>query len=129
MQHHVEVHHDDTEVASAAAGHVTAAAHRAVSQHGSFSFAVSGGHTPWAMFAVLAQREMPWERTRIFQVDERMAPAGDPRQRLHAGVLGQPFVADQHHSRSTVGDLAAVVAAQPACHHGVRRVVVRRAVG
>ena len=93
MQHHVEVHHDDTEVASAAAGHVTAAAHRAVSQHGSFSFAVSGGHTPWAMFAVLAQREMPWERTRIFQVDERIAPPGDPDRNLahlHEALAGAP---------------------------------------
>ena len=43
-----------------------------MADHGAFRFAVSGGHTPWAMFAVLAEREMPWEQVVIFQVDERI---------------------------------------------------------
>ncbi|HSI79290.1 MAG TPA: 6-phosphogluconolactonase, partial [Solirubrobacterales bacterium] len=39
----------------------------------------SGGHSPWPMFARLAgDPEMPWEATDVFQVDERVAPDGDP---------------------------------------------------
>ena len=44
-----------------------------------FHFAVSGGHTPWAMFAELASETVPWEGVVIYQVDERVAPAGRPR--------------------------------------------------
>jgi 6-phosphogluconolactonase len=46
-----------------------------------FTFAVSGGRTPWAMFAALAGR-MPWEKVTIFQVDERIAPEGDADRNL-----------------------------------------------
>ena len=82
MRHGLEIHDDDSAVAAAAADHVVAAARAAVADHGSFRFAVSGGHTPWAMFAVLAERDMPWEQVVIFQVDERIAPAGDPDRNL-----------------------------------------------
>ena len=44
-------------------------------------FAVSGGHTPWAMVAHLAET-MPWEKVTIYQVDERVAPDGDPDRNL-----------------------------------------------
>jgi len=52
-----------------------------VADHGHFTFAVSGGRTPWAMFAHLTGR-MPWEKVTIFQVDERVAPYGDPDRNL-----------------------------------------------
>ena len=32
----------------------------AVADHARFTFAVSGGHTPWAMFAELANEDVPW---------------------------------------------------------------------
>jgi 6-phosphogluconolactonase/glucosamine-6-phosphate isomerase/deaminase len=39
--------------------------------------AVSGGSTPWKMFAALdAHPEIPWDAVDIWQVDERIAPAG-----------------------------------------------------
>jgi len=47
-----------------------------------FHFAVSGGHTPWAMFAALASQEVAWDATVIYQVDERVAPPGDPSRNL-----------------------------------------------
>ena len=47
-----------------------------------FTFAVSGGHTPWAMFAELANEDVPWTSVEIFQVDERVAPDGDPARNL-----------------------------------------------
>jgi len=56
-------------------------ARAAVADHGHFTFAVSGGRTPWAMFAHLTGR-MPWEKVTIFQVDERVAPYGDPDRNL-----------------------------------------------
>jgi 6-phosphogluconolactonase len=34
------------------------------------------------MFARLAEEEVPWETTEIFQVDERVAPDGDPARNL-----------------------------------------------
>jgi 6-phosphogluconolactonase len=57
-------------------------ARKAVSGHGQFTFAVSGGHTPWTMFAELANEDVPWSSVQIFQVDERVAPDGDPDRNL-----------------------------------------------
>src|SRR4029450_5063264 len=53
----------------------------AVAERGRFTFAVSGGRTPWVMFAHLAGK-LPWEKVTIFQVDERVAPDGDPDRNL-----------------------------------------------
>ena len=57
-------------------------ARKAVSEHGHFTFAVSGGHTPWTMFAELANEDVSWSSVQIFQVDERVAPDGDPDRNL-----------------------------------------------
>ena len=56
----------------------------AVAERGSFALAVSGGRDPWPMFAQL-ERPARWTgtTTEIFQVDERVAPAGDPRPQPH----------------------------------------------
>jgi 6-phosphogluconolactonase len=78
----VEVCPDADAVTERASQFVAERANAAVSDHGRFTFAVSGGHTPWAMFAALASKDMPWEETSIFQVDERVAPAGDPDRNL-----------------------------------------------
>ena len=74
------------EVAARAAAVVAELAREAVAARGRFSFAVSGGHTPWAMFERLVRKNMPWEEVTIFQVDERIAPDGDPDRNLtHLG--------------------------------------------
>jgi 6-phosphogluconolactonase len=78
----VETCADATAVAERASELVAERARAAVADHSRFSFAVSGGHTPWAMFARLAGKEMPWEKVTIFQVDERVAPDGDPDRNL-----------------------------------------------
>jgi 6-phosphogluconolactonase len=57
-------------------------ARAAVAGRDRFAFAVSGGRTPWAMFARLAEEDVPWDRTSLYQVDERVAPAGDPDRNL-----------------------------------------------
>ena len=54
----------------------------AISDRGSFALAVSGGHEPWRMFELLGELEVEWPRIEIFQVDERVAPEGDPDRNL-----------------------------------------------
>ena len=44
--------------------------------------AVSGGKTPWQMLRALANEDVPWEGVHVVQVDERIAPAGDPDRNL-----------------------------------------------
>jgi 6-phosphogluconolactonase len=51
-------------------------------QRGEASVAVSGGTTPWLMLAELATDELPWSLLHVFQVDERVAPDGDPERNL-----------------------------------------------
>ena len=82
MHHDLEVFADAEDVASAGAAFVAERARAAVSDHGRFTFAVSGGHTPWAMFAELAHEDLPWEHVVIYQVDERVAPPDDPDRNL-----------------------------------------------
>jgi 6-phosphogluconolactonase len=82
VRHDLEVKPDAEALAAGAADVVERAARAAVEDHGRFSFAVSGGRSPWAMFAVLARRGLPWEATWIYQVDERVAPEGDPDRNL-----------------------------------------------
>jgi 6-phosphogluconolactonase len=82
VQHELEVSADPAAVTKRAAGYVAGLARRAVAEHGRFTFAVSGGKTPWAMFGDLAHEDMPWADTDLFQVDERVAPDGDPARNL-----------------------------------------------
>jgi 6-phosphogluconolactonase len=79
----IEILSDDVSLALRAAEIVLEHAHAAVADHGIFTLAVSGGHTPGQMFAELAHRnDFPWEQTAIYQVDERIAPDGDPNRNL-----------------------------------------------
>lgn len=49
----------------------------AISESGSFSLAVSGGSTPKRMLELLTMRtDIEWSKVHLFQVDERIAPAG-----------------------------------------------------
>jgi len=78
MHHELQTLADPDAVARAGAAFVAGRARAAVAANGSFHFAVSGGHTPWAMFAELASETVPWDATVIYQVDERVAPPDDP---------------------------------------------------
>jgi 6-phosphogluconolactonase len=53
-----------------------------VKARGRFIVAVSGGHTPWQMLRALANEDVPWEGVNVVQVDERVAPDGDPDRNL-----------------------------------------------
>jgi 6-phosphogluconolactonase len=72
---------DARAAAERAAELVAGVAAQAIAERGRFAFAVSGGSTPGAMFAALYGR-MPWDKVTIFQVDERVAPDGDPDRNL-----------------------------------------------
>jgi 6-phosphogluconolactonase len=78
----LEVLNDADSVAQAAARTIAADARAAAASRGYFAFAVSGGHTPWVMLRALASEDVPWPAVHIFQVDERIAPPGDPDRNL-----------------------------------------------
>jgi 6-phosphogluconolactonase len=78
----IEVLADADAVARKAAEIIAAEARAAVAERGRFVMAVSGGHTPWQMLRALASEDVPWESVHVVQVDERVAPAGDPDRNL-----------------------------------------------
>ncbi|HEX3561628.1 MAG TPA: 6-phosphogluconolactonase [Solirubrobacterales bacterium] len=80
--HRLEVFDDIEEVHKRGAELIAEAARAAVSEHGSYGLAVSGGADPWPMFTQLEDLDMDWTKTEIFQVDERVAPAGDDQRNL-----------------------------------------------
>ena len=88
--------------AAGAAATIAIAARTAVQERGRFLFAVSGGHTPWVMLQALAGEQLPWTAIQVFQVDERLAPDGDPDRNLthlKQALLDRcPLRADQIHA-------------------------------
>src|SRR5262249_17932475 len=78
----IETLPDADAVARAGAAFTAAEARAAVAARGRFVMAVSGGHTPWTMLRALADEPLPWADIHVVQVDERVAPAGDPDRNL-----------------------------------------------
>jgi 6-phosphogluconolactonase len=78
----IEILADADTVAREAAKFIASEARSAVAERGRFVMAVSGGHTPWQMLRALANEKVPWENVHVVQVDERVAPAGDPDRNL-----------------------------------------------
>ncbi|HXZ47781.1 MAG TPA: 6-phosphogluconolactonase [Usitatibacter sp.] len=93
----------DAEAAAVRGAQVIAAdARSAVAARGRFVMALSGGRTPWAMLRYLADADLPWGGVDVLQVDERIAPAGDPQRNLthlRANLLEYaPLRPDQVHA-------------------------------
>ncbi len=62
-------------MAARAVDEIVSQAHSAIASKNRFTLAISGGSTPKRMLELLATRsDMPWSRTSLFQVDERIAP-------------------------------------------------------
>lgn len=78
----IEILPDSIAVAVRAAEIIADDARAAIGARGVFTFAVSGGSTPWQMLRALAQQPVPWSAVQLFQVDERIAPDGDPDRNL-----------------------------------------------
>ena len=70
------------DAARVAADLIAATVTSSVAERGRCSLAVSGGTGPLRMFAELGARPLPWAQVEVFQVDERIAPAGDPARNL-----------------------------------------------
>ena len=98
----LEVLPDPQATAERAAAIIAADARAAVAARGQFAMAVSGGHTPWVMLRALANEDVPWAKVQVFQVDERVAPDGDPDRNLthlHESLLAHaPITREQIHA-------------------------------
>jgi 6-phosphogluconolactonase len=81
-QHRLEVLDDPEAVHRRGAELIAEAAKEAISDRGHCALAVSGGHDPWPMFSQLEEFELDWREIEIFQVDERVAPAGSDERNL-----------------------------------------------
>jgi 6-phosphogluconolactonase len=84
-----------------------------VKERGSFVMAVSGGHTPWLMLRDLALENLSWNAVHVMQVDERIAPAGDPDRNLthlHETLQGQARLPQIHPMPVESPDLQAACA-------------------
>ena len=101
----LEVLADEDAVARRAADIVAASAREAIEARGRFTFAVSGGRTPWAMFRELADEDVPWGKVGIWQVDERIAPDGDADRNLTSLQPMIPSEADLRPMPVTEADL------------------------
>ena len=101
----LEVLPDADAVARRAADVVAASAPQAIEAHGRFTFAVSGGRSPWAMFRDLGDEDVPWDRVGIWQVDERIAPDGDAERNLTSLLPVIPREVDLHPMPVTDDDL------------------------
>jgi 6-phosphogluconolactonase len=73
---------DPVALARLAAEEIATALRTAVAARGLATLAVSGGSTPGELLAALAVETLPWDRVHLFQVDERLAPAGHPDRNL-----------------------------------------------
>lgn len=98
----IQILADADAVAGQAAKVIAAAAQAAVAARGRFIMAVSGGKTPWQMLRALAGENIPWKNVHVVQVDERVAPAGDPDRnltRLRESLLSHaPLPPEQIHA-------------------------------
>ncbi len=90
----------------------TSLALRADDERGAFHIALSGGTTPWPFYQRLLIdtrfREIPWERTHIWIVDERRVPDDDERNNFKSlrGALLEdiPTPASQVHPMMVMKD-------------------------
>jgi 6-phosphogluconolactonase len=110
----IEVLADAEAAASRAAAIIAQDARVAVAARGRFIMAVSGGHTPWIMLRALAKEDVPWAGVHVFQIDERVAPDGDPDRNLthlHESLLeNAPITREQIHAMPVeMPDLEAAV--------------------
>jgi 6-phosphogluconolactonase len=98
----IEVLNSADSVARKAASVIAAEARAAAAARGRFVVAVSGGHTPWLMLRELGNEDVPWSAVHVVQVDERVAPAGDPDRNLthlrESLLAHAPLVPEQIHA-------------------------------
>lgn len=77
-------------MAARAAELIAHAIHGVIEAGGRFAWAISGGRDPVRMFERLNGLDLPWDRIDTWQVDERVAPAGDPDRNLTSQLRALP---------------------------------------
>jgi 6-phosphogluconolactonase len=82
VRHDLQVHDNLDQLANAAALFVARRAADLQARTHPFTFALSGGTTPWRMLDDLAKEDVAWEQTAIFQVDERVVPVSSDLRNL-----------------------------------------------
>jgi 6-phosphogluconolactonase len=100
VNHELRVFDDTETLAKAASDYVAERSRSVVDRGDTFSFALSGGRTPWLMLEQLANDFVQWDRTRIFQVDERVVDANSDLRNLkslRASLLGTSAPIDAMH--------------------------------
>jgi 6-phosphogluconolactonase len=80
--HRLEVLDDAEAVHRRGAELIAEAARAAVAARGRCALGVSGGRDPWPMFSQLEDNLLDWTSIEVFQVDERVAPAGSDQRNL-----------------------------------------------
>jgi 6-phosphogluconolactonase len=80
--HRLEVFDSPEAVHKRGAELMAEAAKEAVAERGRAELAVSGGSDPWPMFSQLEDLFGDWDKADVFQVDERVAPAGSGERNL-----------------------------------------------
>jgi 6-phosphogluconolactonase len=78
----IEIVADGNTAAERGAELLAEQARASVAARGRFVLAVSGGKNPWVMFRLLGEKDIPWDKIEIVQVDERVASDGDPDRNL-----------------------------------------------
>jgi 6-phosphogluconolactonase len=81
-EHRLEVLDDPDAVHRHGAELIAETAREALEDRDRCAIAVSGGRDPWPMFSRLEDHQLDWTRIEIFQVDERVAPAGSDERNL-----------------------------------------------
>jgi 6-phosphogluconolactonase len=103
-----------TAAAEACAGHVVTLLEAALSNQELATLAVSGGTSPKWMFERLAASNLPWHRTHLFFVDERVVPPTDLASNFK--LANEHLILPAHVPQSSVhrvaGELAPQAAAQ-----------------
>jgi 6-phosphogluconolactonase len=81
-EHRLEVLDDAEAVHRHGAELIAEAARAAIEDRERCGLAVSGGRDPWPMFSQLEDQLLDWTSIEVFQVDERVAPAGSDQRNL-----------------------------------------------
>ena len=101
------------DVAAAAAGYVVAALRATLDTADVASLLLSGGATPLALYARLAETpDVPWERVHVFWGDERLVPPDDPGSNYAAAneALLRPVDMPEGNVHRVKGELEAAAA-------------------
>lgn len=116
----VQIHADPSALSRAGAEEFLRVGRAAIADRGRFTVALSGGSTPRAIYALLAERgatALPWDKTEIFFGDERVVSPDHPdsnyrmaRETLLARVPIPP--ANVHRFRTELGAAAAAQAGE-----------------